>query len=159
MVSGRLGKAGNGGRVRCRPTSDAARDRATVPGPSNFEAITTRPLLAASLPIAGLAAARARTGDMSCADYPKTDAQDRRPRPTPKADAQAQDSLGPADRAMIAADSHASALDAEMRADCRADPKASSSEAMTTAMQSVRPAKLPTRGRCPSGENGAAGVL
>ena len=60
---------------------------------------------------------------------------------------------------MIAADPHASALDAEMRADCRADPKASSSEAMTTAMQSVRPAKLPTRGRCPSGENGAAGVL
>ncbi|GJD46165.1 hypothetical protein AFCDBAGC_4045 [Methylobacterium cerastii] len=82
----------------------------------------TRTLLAASLLIAGLAAAQAQTGDMSCADYLK-------------ADAQAQASLSPADKAMIAADPQASALDAKMRAYCKANPKASSSEAMTKAMQ------------------------
>lgn len=78
-----------------------------------------RTILAASLLIAGLAAARAQTGDMSCADYLK-------------ADAQAQASMSAADKAMIAADPQAAA---KMRAYCKANPKASSSEAAMKAMQ------------------------
>ncbi|MFK5598154.1 hypothetical protein ACFZ8E_14240 [Methylobacterium sp. HMF5984] len=81
-----------------------------------------RTILAASLLIAGLAAAPAQTGDMSCADYLK-------------ADAQAQASMSAADKAMIAADPQAAAMDAKMRAYCKANPKASSSEAAMKAMQ------------------------
>ena len=50
-------------------------------------------------------------------------------------EAQAQASLSPADKAMMAADPEAAAMDAKMRAYCRANPKASSSEAAMKAMQ------------------------
>lgn len=78
-------------------------------------------LIAAGLLLSGFAA-RAQTGDMSCADYLKVDAE-----------AQAQ--LSAADKAMMQADPQAAAIDAKMRAYCRANPKASSSEAAMKAMQ------------------------
>lgn len=71
---------------------------------------------------ASVPAAQAQTGDMSCAEYLKVDAQ-------------AQASLSAADKAMLKADPQAAAIDAKMRAYCTANPKASSSEAAMKAMQ------------------------
>ncbi|GLS43715.1 hypothetical protein [Methylobacterium brachythecii] len=66
--------------------------------------------------------AAAQTGDMSCADYLK-------------ADAQAQASLSAEDKAMLQSDPQAAAIDAKVKAYCRANPKVSSSEAIMKAMQ------------------------
>ena len=74
----------------------------------------------------GLAAlvseAAAQTGDMSCADYLKVEAQ-------------SQASLSAEDKAMLQADPQTAAIDAKVKAFCRANPKVSSSEAVMKAMQ------------------------
>ncbi|GEP11197.1 hypothetical protein [Methylobacterium gnaphalii] len=66
--------------------------------------------------------AAAQTGDMSCADYLKVEAQ-------------AQASLSAQDKAMLQADPQAAAIDAKVKAYCRANPKVLSSEAVMKAMQ------------------------
>jgi hypothetical protein len=72
--------------------------------------------------VAGPAEAIAQSGDMSCAEYLK-------------ADAQAQASLSAEDKALLQASPEAAAIDAKMRIYCKANPKASASEAATRAIQ------------------------
>ncbi len=82
--------------------------------------MNTRPIALAFL-IASSTAAVAQT-DMSCADYLK-------------ADQQMQAAMTAADRAALAKDPAATALDRKVRDYCTKNPKAPASEAMEKAMQ------------------------
>lgn len=78
-------------------------------------------LLSASALLALLPVAAMAQADMSCADYLK-------------ADAQMASQMSAADKATLAADPTAAALDNKVRAYCTKNPKAPASEAMQKAM-------------------------